>query len=126
MKHISALCALGALSLLSLSAVAAPPPGHPSVDEASTKAPAPATPFLTQKAKVLTVVDVRNYTYLEVVMDQGADKKPVWLAGPTTPVKVGATVHFDEGMPMQDFHSESLNRTFEDILFVSYIEVAAE
>lgn len=125
MKPIPALCALCALSLFSLSSVAATPPaGHPPMAEASPKAA--ANPLLTQKAKVLIVVDVPNYTYLEVVMDQSEDKKPIWLAGPTTAVNVGDTVRFDAGTLMENFHSNFLKRTFDKLLFVSSIEVSNE
>ena len=124
MKATSALSALCALTMFSLSAVAAPPRDLLPVDEVSIKA-VPAIP-LTRTGKVLSVIDVANYTYLEVAMDKSADQTPVWLAGPTTPVKTGAAVHFNEGMLMKDFHSARLNRTFANIFFVSHIEVSNE
>lgn len=124
MKPNSALIALLALTLLSLSSIAGTPADHPPMEQASTKVG--SNPLLTQKAKVLNVVDVRNYTYLEVAMDKEEATNPIWLAGPTTVVKVGNTVRFDEGMQMVDFHSDSLNRNFANLLLVSHIEVIGE
>lgn len=124
MKSSSALIAFLALTLLSLSSFAGTPADHPPMDQASTKVG--SNPLLTQKAKVLNVVDVRNYTYLEVTMDKEEANTPIWLAGPTTVVKVGNTVRFDEGMQMVDFHSDSLNRDFANLLLVSHIEVVGE
>ena len=55
-----------------------------------------------------------GYTYLQVQ----ADGSTIWLAAPETPVEVGQTVQWNGGMLMNDFHSNSLNRTFETIYFV--------
>ena len=47
----------------------------------------------------------------------------VWIAGPKTAVAVGQSVRVGETMTMKNFHSESLDRTFESIEFVSAIHV---
>lgn len=95
------------------------PAGHPPVNEHSHILPsAPAQ--LPQTGKVTDVINVAQYTYLEVTQDQQTH----WLAGPTVEVKKGDTVHFDDGMEMKDFHSNSLDRTFPSVFFVNSIVVA--
>lgn len=71
--------------------------------------------------RVLSVIPVQNYTYVEV-RNNGRN---VWLAG--TPVKLaeGDIVSWNGSMVMQDFHSKALDRTFEEILFVSAINMGA-
>lgn len=64
--------------------------------------------------KVLTVLNVPQYTYAEI-SEKG---KTFWIACPTTPLKRGMTVGFGEGAPQTNFHSKTLNRTFKTILFV--------
>jgi len=93
------------------------PAGHPPVN---TNNPTPAAPSqLPQKGKALDVISVPQYTYVQV--SQG--KESIWIAGPAVQVKKGDTVHFDNGMVMKDFHSNSLDRTFPGILFVNQIAV---
>ena len=64
--------------------------------------------------KVTDIIDVAGYTYAEV--DTG--KKKVWAAGPTTPLKIGDMIAFSTGMPMEDFHSKSMNRNFSMLYFI--------
>ncbi len=64
--------------------------------------------------KVLDVIEAAGYTYVQV--DTGSDKP--WAAGPSTAFKKGDMIAFDGGMPMQNFHSKSLNRDFNLLYFV--------
>ncbi|MEO1881880.1 MAG: hypothetical protein ABGX37_09270 [Methylococcales bacterium] len=75
----------------------------------------PQTDVGTLQAKISDIINVANYTYVEV--DTGTDK--VWAAGPVTTLKKGDTVAFSTAMPMQDFYSESMGRNFKQIYFVS-------
>ncbi len=97
------------------------PAGHPPVDAANTNKAAAEIP-LPKKAKVLKVIDVPQYTYLEVTQD----KKTLWLAATTVAAKQGDVVQFDEGMVMTNFKSKSLNRTFPSITFVNRVVVTQE
>jgi hypothetical protein len=65
-------------------------------------------------AKVKTVEQVANYTYLEVK----AKGPAYWVALPTTEIAVGSVVSYRGGMLMEDFHSKELDRTFDKILFL--------
>lgn len=69
--------------------------------------------------KVVEVIDVANYTYVQFA--NGQDK--TWLATSKTPVKKGDVVSFADGQSMHKFHSKTLNRTFDEIYFVNSIEV---
>jgi ribosomal protein S17 len=62
-------------------------------------------------------MDAASYTYVRV----GTDKGDVWAAAPQFAVKVGDRVVVPLEMPMQNFHSQSLNRDFPVIYFVSGI-----
>lgn len=65
--------------------------------------------------KVLQTMDASKYTYVEI--DNGAEK--VWIAGPTTNVKVGDMISASNGMPMANFESKTLKRVFKKIFFIS-------
>lgn len=65
--------------------------------------------------KVTDIINVAGYTYAEV--DTGKDK--VWAAGPTTALKTGDMIGFSLHMPMQNYHSNSLERDFPVIYFVN-------
>jgi len=64
--------------------------------------------------KITDIINVTGYTYAEV--DTG--KKKVWAAGPTTPLKIGDMIAFYTGMPMENFHSKSLDRDFSMLYFI--------
>lgn len=67
--------------------------------------------------KVIETMDAGGYTYVQV--DTGPEK--IWAAGPLTEVSVGDKVSFVKGMEMQGFTSETLDRTFDLIYFVTSI-----
>lgn len=73
----------------------------------------------THKGKVTTTMDAGGYTYIEFE-EKG---KKLWAAAPKFVVSVGDTIEFSKAMPMKNFHSKTLNRTFESILFVGGIKV---
>ena len=64
--------------------------------------------------EVLETMNGGGYTYVQVKTDSGV----IWAAGPQAAVKVGDKVNLGDGMLMSDFHSETLDRTFEEIYFV--------
>ena len=128
MKTIITLLAITLLVLVAVAntAVAAPqpnaadtakpavilPPGHVPITAA------PAAIQLTRKGKVLDVVDSPPYTYLQVT----GDKYPVWLAAYKTDISKGSIVNYSDGVAMSNFHSKSLSRTFDTIIFVDRVE----
>ena len=63
-----------------------------------------------------TITETMNavgYTYMNIATEQG----PVWVAIPETEVKQGDKISCSPGMEMKQFHSKSLDRTFETIIF---------
>lgn len=93
----------------------------PKADKVAVAAPAvpaqvPATSVLAS-GKVLETMDASSYTYIHFK----TDKEDIWAAGPTTKIAVGEKVSVTLDMPMADFHSTTLNRTFPTIYFTSHI-----
>ena len=71
--------------------------------------------------KVVETMDSGGYTY--VLVDSGSAK--IWAASPQFKVAVGDQVTVPDGMPMQDFHSKTLDRTFDVVYFVDAIKVGS-
>ncbi|MBW2543214.1 MAG: hypothetical protein JRF15_14105 [Deltaproteobacteria bacterium] len=68
--------------------------------------------------EIVETMDSAGYTY--VLVDTG--DRQVWAAGPQTVVKVGESVILTNGMPMRDFQSQTLGRTFDVVYFVGSIK----
>lgn len=95
------------------------PAGHPDLGVSTMASVAPKPP-LTQKAQVLSTINVTQFTYLEVKQDNNTR----WLATTTSAAKKGDTIQFEEGTLMTNFYSKVLNRTFPSITFVGNVVVA--
>ena len=81
-------------------------------------APAQASNPNVWKGEVLETMNSGGYSYIH--LDTGSEK--IWAAGPETQVSVGQTITMDKGMAMPQFHSKTLDRTFEVIYFVGSIQ----
>lgn len=79
-----------------------------NTSDATTKLP-------NDEGIVVSVLETTGYTYMELE-NSG---RLVWIAAPTTKVKVGDHIRFVESMAMTNFSSPTLNRTFHRIIFVS-------
>ena len=88
---------------------------HPAAPANDAKAG--AVPAAGWAGTVVETMDAGGYTYVQV--DTG--KQKLWAAAPKFPVKVGDKVTVPAGMPMKDFQSKSLNRTFDTVYFVGAI-----
>jgi len=113
------------LSTLAASAIAAPPPGHPSpAMSAEMLAPAkPAKPSeLPHEGKVISLLQASEYTYIEV----SNGKESRWLAAPQSALKPGNLIRYEDGSVMTNFHSKLLNRTFPSVMFIGQLAVVAE
>lgn len=75
----------------------------------------------THSAKVLEALNSGGYTYIKV--QEGSES--YWIAMTQRPVTKGATIAYNEQGWMQDFHSKTLNRTFDKILFASDASTAS-
>ncbi len=71
---------------------------------------------------VLETMDAGGYTYVRVSVEAETEETEAWLAGPQTVLTVGDALVIGDALPMEDFTSTSLNRTFELLYFVSSFE----
>ena len=86
------------------------------------QAPSPAAPKSGAiNGKVLETTNTSDYTYLQV--DTGSNN--VWAAAPKFAVKVGDTVSIAAGMPMEKYHSKTLNKDFDVVYFTDQVRVGA-
>lgn len=120
------ICALLSLGLLSAcSRKPADPPagattpapnavGQPVASHATTNAEGTAT------GKVVETMNAANYTYVRVKTASG----DIWAATTTFKVAVGDEVIVPLENPMEQFHSQSLNRDFPLVYFATSIGVA--
>jgi len=69
--------------------------------------------------KVVETTNAANYTYVQV--DTGSKK--VWAATTEFAVKVGDPVVVGAGVPMNNYHSKTLNRDFDLVYFTGSITV---
>ncbi len=68
-------------------------------------------------AKVLETLNSGGYTYMKV--QDG--KNSYWIAMTQRAVKIGDTIKYSEQGWMKNFHSKTLNRTFDNILFAATV-----
>jgi len=64
--------------------------------------------------KVLDILDTEGYVYLQLEEKE----RTYWIAVPTMSIEKGEIVYFSKYMEMRDYHSKTLNRKFESVLFV--------
>ncbi len=74
----------------------------------------PASAGESHKGVVVETMDSGGYTYAKV--DENG--KEIWIAGPPAKLSKGEQVSFSEQMRMEHFTSSTLNRTFDELLFV--------
>ena len=69
----------------------------------------------SRSGEVIDKIDAGNYSYLQLKEND----KVYWAAVPTMQIENGEQIFFSEYMEMKDFRSETLDRTFESVLFVN-------
>ena len=67
--------------------------------------------------EVLEVLQGSSYTYIKA-KENMAEK---WMAVSRQDVQKGSVYYYDEALPMNNFHSKEIDRTFEEIFFVNSI-----
>jgi hypothetical protein len=102
-----------ALGALAIAVVWYAAPGSDS-NAADGPASAPEGP-----GRVLETMDAGSYTYVRVDFGSRED----WVAAPKTALSVGDDVVVPAGLLMEDFRSETLDRTFDHIWFVEAVTV---
>ena len=99
-------------------------------DEAATPAQAQVAPEAapqpaagtTFAGKVMETMDAGTYTYVRVA----SGEQEIWAASNHFDVAVGEQVVVPLDMPMENFHSDTLNRDFEVIYFAGAISREGE
>jgi len=69
--------------------------------------------------RVVETMNAAGYTYLQI--ESGGRK--VWVAAPELAVKTGDRVNVKDGAPMSNYHSKTLNRTFDVVYFAGSVTV---
>jgi len=117
------------IAMISLALLAGCSEDKPAAKPEAIKPSAQTTPEAAQalpqaapgkSGTVIETMNVAGYTYVQV--DTG--KETFWAAGPHATVKVGDEVVVAEGTPMPNYHSKTLDRTFDMVYFVPAINVA--
>ncbi len=99
------------------------PPNHPpmgNMQQNTMRKPAMMQPQgPVSQGKVVDVTNGAGYSYLKVE----AGGKQFWIAGTQVSAKKGDVVSYIENVIMENFHSKTLNRTFDRIIFASSVKV---
>ena len=124
MKQLTTLLVIALFSLTMLAGCGeeAPAPKTEAAKPSAQSAPAtPAAPAAApgKTGTVKETVNAAGYTYVQV--DTGSET--FWAAAPEFAVEVGDDVVVPEGMPMPDYHSKTLDRTFDMVYFVPSVMV---
>lgn len=89
--------------------------GGSSSESSETTSTTTATAAGALQGEVLETMNSGGYTYVRIQ----SDGKDVWAAGPQTAMSVGNQVSIETRMPNPGFHSDTLDRTFDMLYFVS-------
>ncbi len=73
---------------------------------------------------VLETMNAGGYTYARIKVE--GEDEDAWLAGPQAVLSVGEVLVVLEAIPMEDFTSPSLNRTFDLLYFVGSFQRPGE
>jgi len=90
-------------------------PAAPTDQLSRTSSQIPAAPqFAAGSGKVVEKMDASVYTYIR--LDDGTGKE-IWAAVPKTQLEIGEQITLKGGTVMRNFNSQTLNRTFDSIIF---------
>ena len=64
--------------------------------------------------RIIDKIPSKGYLYLQVT----ENKEDYWIAIPNMEIEIGETVYFSRFMVMEDFKSENVDKSFDEILFV--------
>lgn len=70
-----------------------------------------------RRGVVVEYMNAAGYSYIQVE-ENGAN---VWLAAPETDLEIGQSIRWSGGSPMRNFVSRSLDRNFDEVIFVSAV-----
>jgi hypothetical protein len=85
-------------------------------DEPAAQAPGMAAIGQMQnQGRVVQVLQAGSYTYIEALVGSG---EKVWMAGAHLDAKVGDPIQWGNSSTMRNYQSKTLNRNFDQLLFV--------
>jgi len=121
---VKQLTTIFCITMFSLTLLVGCGEDKPAATTEAAKPSAQTAPAVSESApgktgKVLETMDAAGYTYVQV--DTGSET--FWAAAPQFAAKVGDDVVVPEGMPMPDYHSKTLDRTFDIVYFVPNVLV---
>ncbi len=96
---------------------AVPPGGDPHAGMKAQEIPAAAG---NKKASVSQTMNSGGYTYVEAADEKG---EKTWLALPEMKIAKGDKIEYPETPPLTNFHSKTLNKTFEKICFIPGVRI---
>lgn len=111
MKNI-AVCAIGILLLAACGGENMPADNSATVSDAD---------LTGNRGQVLSTIQVPGYTYIEV-RNNG---RSVWLAGNPVEVADGEVITWGDSAVIRNFKSTALDRTFEEVIFITGINQGA-
>ncbi|MFA7279475.1 MAG: hypothetical protein WC100_05225 [Sterolibacterium sp.] len=120
MKSIAILVFFAGFSLMAIAnppAAAGAPAGHPGAGAVDVNK---AETAVTKKGKVISSIDTKGFTYIEI---QDGNKK-AWLVAPTVAVKNGSMISYADAPLQAKYHSPTLNRDFNNIVFTTRVVVS--
>lgn len=96
-----------------------PGQGVPAVNPHANMKPQEMSMGADHKGKVLSAMNASGYTYIEV--EEKGER--LWVAVMEVEVKPGDEVVFPDSPPVANFHSKTLNRTFDRIILSPGIQI---
>ena len=87
------------------------PPGHPPIGQSAPMA-------MSHTGTVTETIPASGYVYIHVTGPEGDQ----WLAAPATELPKGTTIRWPDGMIMPNYHSKTLDRTFDKVFFIAGVE----
>jgi len=116
MFAVRSACAVLVFAVLAACGGAKPASSSAAVPPAASAATSTGADDFT--GTIAETMNSGGYTYARL---QAAGKDDVWIAGTEFPAKIGDKLTVALEMPMQNFESKTLNRTFPLVYFVSSI-----
>lgn len=90
-------------------------PSGEAVAASGPQAGVAASALAPNTGRILQILQAAGYTYAELETRDGK----VWIAGSPIEAKQGDIVQWGDHAVMHNFHSKTLNRNFDQILFVN-------
>jgi hypothetical protein len=81
-------------------------------------APVPLPETVKIIGQVTEILDAGNFIFVLMA----SNKEKVWVTVPKVDVEIGETVTMNDATLLENFHSKTLNRTFDTVMFSSGIE----